>query len=83
MLTPSIAATAPASAFALISLGGGLYEFRVVDPAWPCRPELIQPARGGVSLQPKFSFTFMTNWPGRLRIIKHVIDYIQLASIPS
>jgi hypothetical protein len=46
MPTPSIAATAPASAFALISLGGGIYEFRVVDPAWPCRPELIQSARG-------------------------------------
>lgn len=33
MLSPSIAATALASAFALISLGGGLYEFRVVDAA--------------------------------------------------
>jgi hypothetical protein len=47
MLIPS--ATALASAFALIRLGGGLYEFRVVDPAWRCRPELIQPTRGGVS----------------------------------
>src|SRR5687767_3355709 len=49
MLTPSVAATALASALALISLGGGLYEFRVVDRAWPRRPDLIQPARGGVS----------------------------------
>jgi hypothetical protein len=37
------------SSLALISLGGGLYEFVVVDPAWPRRPEIIQPARGGVS----------------------------------
>ena len=40
---------AVACALALASLGGGLYEFSVVDPAWPRRPELIQPARGGVS----------------------------------
>ena len=38
-----------AAALALVSLGGGLYEYSVVDPAWPRRPELIQPARGGVS----------------------------------
>ena len=49
MLTPTVAATALASALALISLGGGFYEFRVVDRAWPRRPDLIQPARGGVS----------------------------------
>lgn len=38
-----------AAALASISLGGGLYEYLVVDPAWPRRPEIIQPARGGVS----------------------------------
>jgi hypothetical protein len=38
-----------ASSLALMSLGGGVYEFVVVDPAWPRRPEIIQPARGGVS----------------------------------
>ena len=38
-----------ASALALVSLGGGLYEFLVVDPAWPRRPQLIQPQHGGVS----------------------------------
>src|SRR5919197_2551985 len=38
-----------ATALALASLGGGLYEFLVVDPAWPRRPDLIQPRRGGVS----------------------------------
>src|SRR4029078_9964737 len=38
-----------AAALAAASLGGGLYEFLVVDPSWPRRPDLIQPARGGVS----------------------------------
>ncbi len=38
-----------AAALALLSLGGGLYEFLVVDPVWPKRPDLIQPARGGIS----------------------------------
>src|SRR5688500_16380149 len=41
--------TALSAALALVSLGGAFYEFLVVDPAWPRRPELIQPARGGVS----------------------------------
>lgn len=38
-----------ASGLALISLGGGLYEIFVVDPCWPRRVDLIQPARGGLS----------------------------------
>lgn len=38
-----------AASLALISLGGGLYEFTVVDPFWPRRPDLVQPDRGGVS----------------------------------
>ena len=38
-----------AVSLALVSVGGGLYEFSVVDPYWPRRPDLIQPARGGVS----------------------------------
>jgi hypothetical protein len=38
-----------ATALALASMGGGFYEFLVVDPCWPRRPELIQPSRGGVS----------------------------------
>ena len=37
------------TALALVSLGGGLYEYLVVDPSWPSRPELIQPQRGGIS----------------------------------
>jgi hypothetical protein len=43
---PVIAAS---TALAVMSLGGGLYEFLVLDPFWPHRPDLIQPARGGVS----------------------------------
>jgi hypothetical protein len=38
-----------ATALALASVGGGLYEFTVVDPFWPKRPDLVQPARGGIS----------------------------------
>jgi hypothetical protein len=37
------------AALALISLGGGAYEYLVVDRAWPRRPDVIQPSRGGVS----------------------------------
>jgi hypothetical protein len=49
MLSFPLVLIAPAAALAVISLGGGLYEFLVVDPFWPQRPELIQPTRGGVS----------------------------------
>jgi hypothetical protein len=42
-------AIALATALALVSLGGGLYEYSVVDPFWPRKLELIQPARGGIS----------------------------------
>lgn len=38
-----------ATALALVSLGGGAYEFLVVDPFWPRRPDIIQPERGGIS----------------------------------
>jgi hypothetical protein len=38
-----------ACALAFISLGGGFYEFSVIDPFWPRRPEIIQPDRGGIS----------------------------------
>lgn len=49
MSTTALALVALAAAMALASLGGGLYEFLVVDPFWPQRPELIQPQRGGIS----------------------------------
>lgn len=45
----SFVLVAVACALALISLGGGCYEFLVLDPFWPRRPDLIQPAAGGVS----------------------------------
>lgn len=45
----TLLAVALATAFALMSVGGGLYEFLVVDPFWPKRPDLVQPARGGIS----------------------------------
>jgi hypothetical protein len=44
-----IPATALCGALALVNLGGGLYEFSVVDPFWPSRPDLVQPGRGGIS----------------------------------
>lgn len=34
---------------AAVSLGGGFYEYLVVDPFWPQRPGIIQPTRGGIS----------------------------------
>ncbi len=42
-------ATALATALAFIGVGGGLYEVGVIDPAWPRRPDLIQPDHGGIS----------------------------------
>jgi len=41
--------TVAATCFALMLLGGGLYEVLVVDPFWPKRPDLVQPDRGGIS----------------------------------
>ena len=49
MSGPSLVFVSLAAALALASLGGGLYEFLVVDPFWPRRPDLIQPLRGGIS----------------------------------
>jgi hypothetical protein len=49
MASLHLALLAVTAGLALVSLGGGLYEYRVVDPAWPGRPDLIQPQRGGVS----------------------------------
>jgi hypothetical protein len=41
--------TALSAGLAFVGLGGGLYEFSVVDAAWPRRPDLVQPSRGGIS----------------------------------
>lgn len=45
----SLALVAASFTFSAMSIGGGLYEFLVVDPAWPHRLDLIQPQRGGIS----------------------------------
>jgi hypothetical protein len=41
--------TGIACALAFVGVGGAFYEFSVVDPFWPKRPDLIQPQRGGIS----------------------------------
>jgi hypothetical protein len=49
MWTPTLVLIATTTLAACVSLGGGLYEFLVVDPFWPKRPGIIQPRNGGVS----------------------------------
>ena len=44
-----ILSTALTVLLANIGLGGGIFEHSVVDPAWPRKPEIIQPGKGGVS----------------------------------
>jgi hypothetical protein len=74
MTTMTVLPVALASALALVSLGGGLYEFLVVDTSWPRRPEIIQPARGGISrkrfwipahatFEVTLIFCLITAWP--------------------
>ena len=45
----SFTLTTAATCLGLMLVGGGLYEFLVVDPFWPKRLDLIQPDRGGIS----------------------------------
>jgi hypothetical protein len=49
MWTPTLVLIAVTTLVACATLGGGLYEFLVVDPVWPKRPGIIQPRNGGVS----------------------------------
>ena len=49
MWTPTLVLIAITTLAACITLGGGLYEFLVVDPFWPKRPGIIQGRNGGVS----------------------------------
>jgi hypothetical protein len=49
MPTVTLALVILTAALGLASLGGAFYEFLVVDPFWPRRPDLIQPQRGGIS----------------------------------
>jgi hypothetical protein len=49
MWTPTLVLIAITTLAACVSLGGGLYEFLVVDPFWPKRPGIIQSRNGGIS----------------------------------
>ena len=44
----SLIVTAMSAALALVSLGGGAYEYLVVDPFWPRRPDIVHPGGGGI-----------------------------------
>ena len=46
---PATALLSVVAFLACVQLGGGLYEYRVLDPVWPHRPAIIQPRNGGVS----------------------------------
>jgi hypothetical protein len=49
MWTPTLVLIAITTLAACVSLGGGIYEYRVIDPYWPKRPGIIQARNGGVS----------------------------------
>lgn len=49
MWTPTLVLIAITTLAACATLGGGLYEFLVIDPFWPKRPGIIQARNGGVS----------------------------------
>ena len=49
MWTPTLVLIAITTLASGVLLGGGLYEYLVVDPYWPKRPGIIQPTRGGIS----------------------------------
>ena len=49
MWTPTLVLIAMTTLGACASLGGGLYEYLVIDPKWPKRPGIIQSRNGGVS----------------------------------
>lgn len=45
----TILSTALAALLANVALGGGIFEHGVVDRAWPRKPEIVQPGKGGIS----------------------------------
>lgn len=49
MWTPTLVLIAITTLAACVTLGGGLYEYLVIDPYWPKRPGIIQSRNGGVS----------------------------------
>lgn len=44
-----VLSTALTALLANIGLGGGLFEHSVIDRAWPRKPEIVQPRKGGIS----------------------------------
>jgi hypothetical protein len=48
-MTSAVLLVALTALLSCVSLGGGLYEFVVLDPVWPGRPAIVQPQHGGVS----------------------------------
>lgn len=49
MWTPSLVLLAVVVVSACVLVGGGWYEYRVIDQAWPYRPGIIQPRSGGIA----------------------------------
>src|SRR3981189_557130 len=49
MSIPALILLSAVVLLACTSLGGGLYEYLVLDPVWPSRPAIIQAPYGGVS----------------------------------
>jgi hypothetical protein len=49
MWTPTLVLIAITTLAACVTLGGGFYEYLVIDPFWPKRPGIIQARNGGVS----------------------------------
>ncbi|MDT5365257.1 MAG: hypothetical protein QOC69_7019 [Mycobacterium sp.] len=49
MSIPSLILLSAVVLLACATLGGGLYEYLVLDPVWPGRPAIIQAPYGGVS----------------------------------
>lgn len=49
MWSPTDALLGLVVVLAAMLIGGGAYEFTVLDPVWPRHPALIQPQHGGVS----------------------------------
>jgi hypothetical protein len=49
MWTPTLVLIAITTLAACVTLGGGIYEYLVIDPKWPKRPGIIQSRNGGVA----------------------------------
>jgi hypothetical protein len=49
MSIPALILLSAVVLLACATLGGGLYEYLVLDPVWPGRPAIIQAPHGGVS----------------------------------